>query len=143
MDRADRPISLHSQTLRSHTSPYLDRQTARVVPEDDNSYIPSKALSTDHRSKPSAFSHYTTSPAGKRSVHGPSLPTNAGIAPAMPEGEEYDSDTEAERQAAWAEYYRLMATNQITADFDSMGGEADQAEQIIRFGLDLGGYLEE
>jgi hypothetical protein len=65
---------------------------------------------------------------------------NTGIAPAMPEGEEYDSDTEAERQAAWAEYYRLMATNQITADFDSMGGEA---EQLIRLSLDSGGYLEE
>lgn len=61
----------------------------------------------------------------------------------MPDGEEYDSDTEAERQSAWAEYYRLMGMNQITADVGSMGGEVDQAEQLTRLCLDPVGYPEE
>jgi hypothetical protein len=33
------------------------------------------------------------------------------VAPPMPDGEEYDSETEAERQAAWEEYYRVMQTS--------------------------------
>lgn len=93
--------------------------------------------------KSSAFSHYTTSPAVRRSAHAASPPGNAGIAPPMPDGEEYDSDTEAERQSAWAEYYRLMGMNQITADVGSMGGEVDQAEQLNRLCLDPVGYPEE
>ena len=37
------------------------------------------------------------------------------IAPPMPEGEEYDSETEAERRAAWEEYHRLTQTSGMSS----------------------------
>jgi hypothetical protein len=60
----------------------------------------------------------------------------------MPDGEEYDSDTEAERQAAWAEYYQLMGMNQTAAAVDSVADEAGQAH-LGHLGLDAGDYSEE
>jgi hypothetical protein len=35
-------------------------------------------------------------------------PSDASTIPPMPEGEEYDEDTERERQEAWKHYYAAM-----------------------------------
>ncbi|KAJ9090656.1 hypothetical protein QFC19_009514 [Naganishia cerealis] len=67
---------------------------------DDPYNMPLMALSLRSQSVlEGATPHaYRTSPVSTRA-----------LVPPMPEGEEYDSETEAERQAAWEEYYRLMS----------------------------------
>lgn len=61
----------------------------------------------------------------------------------MPDGEEYDSDTEAERQAAWVEYYRLMEMSQIAAESSSVAGQVNEGEYHDQLGREPGDSLEE
>lgn len=130
----------HRQTPRTSASPYVVRQIAKGASGNDDLYVPSKALPEDPRQS-SVFNFCLKSPAGQRSANATSPASFAGIAPPMPDGEEYDSDTEAERQAAWAEYYQLMGLKQAAVNIDSGAGEAGHAH--LGHGLDTGDYLEE
>ncbi|KAJ9099937.1 hypothetical protein QFC21_003943 [Naganishia friedmannii] len=117
-----------SQSDQPHLS--TDSRSQRDIPgttEDDPYYMPLKGLSARSQSQ---------------LVHGteirPRPPASGQIAlrgglevPPMPEGEEYDSETEAERQAAWEEYYRLQAVAAAAA------GMFDGSQKI---GYDDGAY---
>lgn len=52
------------------------------------------------------------------------------IVPPMPEGEEYDAETEAERQAAWEEYYRLQGVVGMYDDRGSGDGQETGYPQV-------------
>lgn len=65
-----------------------------------------------------------------------------GIAPPMPEGEEYDSETEAERQAAWEEYYRVTQMSGAVAVSD-IAQDHTSAKYQYQSGHTSDGYVDE
>lgn len=65
-----------------------------------------------------------------------------GIAPPMPAGEEYDAETEAERQAAWEEYYRATQMSDALPVSD-LAQERATAKYQYQSGRTSNGYVDE
>ncbi|KAJ9118336.1 hypothetical protein QFC22_004250 [Naganishia vaughanmartiniae] len=74
--------------------------------DDDQYYMPLTDLSTRSQPQPRSGNNGTAIPPTSDQI---ALGCGGFIVPRMPKGEEYDAETEAERQAAWEEYYRLQA----------------------------------
>jgi hypothetical protein len=109
---------LHSRSEQPQTS--SDTRSQRGIPGantkvvDDQYGMPLKGPFTRSPLQPSQGGH-----TAEISLASSQITMHGGlIVPPMPEGEEYDAETEAERQAAWEEYHRLQG---VVGMYDERG----------------------
>lgn len=107
-------LDLDSRTPRPIASPSSSRLRQGVTSKDDERFTLLKGLPVAIRPDSDTGGGVFAGLINEGS-HGLLLPPAHihGIAPPMPDGEEYDSETEAERQVAWEEYYRMTQTGGI------------------------------
>jgi hypothetical protein len=134
---------LYSHTPRATTGAYADRLRQGEASGESGQPTHLKGLAVARPPTSFLSGRLSAGPEERRSeVVLP--PARIGTtAPPMPDGEEYDSHTEAERQAAWEEYYRVMQMSGAVSRGDTAAGHMVDHIHQYQDAHGTGGYLDE